>query len=130
MQIQNAHPEGGLAMKLLRLLPLLFTRFRKEMRMVWGVLTHRDSPLSAKLAVMFAFAYLVSPVDLIPDVLPVLGLMDDAGVLVLFLNIAYKLLPRELYASLREKVYGDKAPATANTGTRREPQIIDVTPKK
>ncbi len=117
-------------MKLFRLLPLLFTRFRKELRMVWGVLTHKGSPVSAKLAVLFALAYLISPIDLIPDVIPVLGLMDDAGVLVLLLNIAYKLLPREVYASLREKIYGDKIPASANTATRREPQIIDVTPEK
>lgn len=125
-------------MKLLRLLPLLFTRFRREARMVWGMMTHRDTPTSAKLVALAAVVYLISPIDLIPDVIPVIGWMDDAGILALFLSIAYKLLPKELYETLRARVDGDKAtvssatpskPSTAS-GRTREPQIIDVTPEK
>ena len=38
-------------------------------------------PLTLKLSVMASLAYLVCPVDAIPDVIPVLGYADDAGVL-------------------------------------------------
>lgn len=116
-------------MKLIRLLPLLFTRFRKELQMVWGVLTHPDAPTKAKVAVVLAFAYLVSPVDLIPDFVPILGWLDDAGVLAILLSVAYKLLPAELYNTLRERVNGETKRSTSKTA-KREPQIIDVTPEK
>lgn len=124
-------------MKLLRLLPLLFTRFRKEARMVWAMVTHRETPTSAKLVAAAAVLYLISPIDLIPDVVPMLGLMDDAGVVALFLSIAYKLLPKQLYETLRAKAEGREPTPTTEpsatvrpTASKREPQIIDVTPEK
>jgi uncharacterized membrane protein YkvA (DUF1232 family) len=115
-------------MKLIRFLPLLFTRFRRELQMVWGVLTH-PAPAKAKVAVVLAFTYLVSPVDLVPDFVPILGWLDDAGVLAILLIIAYKLLPAELYNTLRERVNGKTKGRTSETA-KREPQIINVTPEK
>ena len=41
----------------------------------------RDTPLHVKAALMGALAYFVLPLDGIPDILPVIGLTDDAAVL-------------------------------------------------
>jgi uncharacterized membrane protein YkvA (DUF1232 family) len=106
-------------MKLIRLLPFLFTRFRRELKMVWGILTHPQAPATSKFMVVLAILYLISPADFVPDFIPVLGWLDDVGVLGLLIGLAYKLLPRELYESLRQRVDGV-----------REPQTIDVTPQK
>lgn len=38
-------------------------------------------PLNAALSIGFAIAYLISPIDAIPDFIPVLGFVDDIGVL-------------------------------------------------
>lgn len=93
--------------------------------MVWAVLRHPAAPITSKIMVVLAALYLVSPVDFLPDVVPVLGWLDDAGVLALLVTIAYKLLPRDLYDALRARV--DGAPAGGATA-RSEP--IDVTPQK
>ena len=122
-------------MRLLRLVPLLFTRFRKEAHMAWCMLTHRETPLGSKLAVLLAGAYLISPIDIVPDFIPVLGLMDDAGIVGLLFTLAYKLMPKALYEALRARVDGGRAatspaPDANPARVRREPQTIDVTPEK
>lgn len=106
-------------MKLIRLLPFLFTRFRRELKMVWSVLTHPRAPATAKGVLLLAILYLISPADFVPDFVPVLGWLDDVGVLTLLVGLAYKLLPRDLYDSLRQRVDGV-----------RGPQTIDVTSQK
>jgi len=47
-------------------------------RMVASLLTDRDVPMSAKLALAAMAFYLASPLDLVPDVIPFFGLLDDA----------------------------------------------------
>lgn len=126
-------------MRIIRLLPLLLTRFRKEIVLLWHVLTHTATPTATKVVALLAVAYVVSPIDLIPDFIPVLGWLDDIGVVALLLKIAYKFLPAGLYESLRAKVYGSRqstaptAPATyASTrhsaAPTRTPITIDVSP--
>jgi uncharacterized membrane protein YkvA (DUF1232 family) len=122
-------------MRLIRFLPLLFTRFRKEVVMFWHVMRHPQTPTKAKLAALLAVIYVVSPIDLIPDFIPVLGWLDDVGMVTLLLSIAYKLLPKDLYESLRAKVDGTESAVPSarpqeSARHRREPLIIDVTPQK
>jgi uncharacterized membrane protein YkvA (DUF1232 family) len=117
-------------MRLLRLIPLLFTRFRKELVLLLHILRHAKTPKATKLLAVIALAYLISPIDLIPDFIPVIGLLDDIGVVALLLKIGYSFLPDGLYDTLRAKVYGG-SPATVNTvKTRRGGVVIDVTPEK
>ena len=51
-------------------------------------------PLSAKLAVAFAALWVVSPIDLIPEFLPVIGPFDDVIVVALALRYAARRVPR------------------------------------
>ena len=90
-------------MKLLKFLPLLLLRFRSEAKMVWALLRNPATPPAAKLVAILGLVYLVSPIDLIPDFVPILGWLDDGVVLAALLALAYKMLPRELYESLRAK---------------------------
>ncbi|WP_199731976.1 DUF1232 domain-containing protein [Cellulomonas triticagri] len=55
-------------------------------RMVRGVATDRAVPRGCRVALWLLLAYLASPVDLVPDVVPVLGWADDAVVVVLVLR--------------------------------------------
>ena len=96
-------------MRLFRLLPLLLFRFRREALMVWAMLRSPEAPASAKFAAVLALAYLVSPIDLIPDVVPILGWLDDAAVVAALLAIAFRLLPKDLYDALRERTTGQGA---------------------
>jgi uncharacterized membrane protein YkvA (DUF1232 family) len=52
-------------------------------------------PRRAKLAVGFAMLWVISPIDLIPEVLPVIGPLDDVVVVALALRYAARQVPRE-----------------------------------
>ncbi len=53
-------------------------------------------PLLAKLIILLAIAYLLSPVDLIPDFIPVLGWLDDVIIIPFLLKLAYGIIPQVL----------------------------------
>ena len=53
---------------------------------------------------MLAIVYVLSPIDLIPDTIPLLGWLDDGLLAYVLLQLAFKLLPAELHAALRAKV--------------------------
>jgi uncharacterized membrane protein YkvA (DUF1232 family) len=90
-------------------LGLLFTKFRHELSLVWAMLRDTRTPASAKLTAVLALLYVISPVDLIPDVLPILGWLDDGLVAYLLFQLAQRLLPADLLASLKQRVSGNPA---------------------
>lgn len=83
---------------------------RKELALAWALLRDPRAPMGARLAVLAAGLYLLSPIDFVTDALPVLGWIDDGVVVVLLLKLASHLLPAELAAALRAKV-GQRHPS-------------------
>ena len=76
---------------------------RMEGRMVFGLVLRRGTPWWFRLAAIAPILYVLSPVDLIPDV-PFLGYIDDAAIMALtpkFWNWLMQRLPRELLDSIR-----------------------------
>ena len=61
------------------------------------------TPLVAKLVAAAVVAYALSPIDLIPDFIPVLGLLDDALLLPLGIALALRLMPPAVLAEARLK---------------------------
>jgi uncharacterized membrane protein YkvA (DUF1232 family) len=55
-------------------------------------------PRRAKVAVLIAAAWLISPIDLLPEFLPVIGPLDDVVVVALALRYAARQVPREVIA--------------------------------
>jgi uncharacterized membrane protein YkvA (DUF1232 family) len=55
----------------------LLTNFRKELLLAWAVLRDPRSPRAAKLVTVLAALYIVSPIDFVPDTIPILGWLDD-----------------------------------------------------
>lgn len=53
-------------------------------------------PLLAKFLTMLVVAYIISPVDLIPDFIPVLGLLDEIVLVPVFLSLIMHLIPAEI----------------------------------
>lgn len=68
-------------------------------------LAYRDSrtPLAAKGLIALVVAYAVSPIDPIPDVIPVLGYLDDVVVMPAGVALAYRLIPDEIIHDCRER---------------------------
>jgi uncharacterized membrane protein YkvA (DUF1232 family) len=71
------------------LLRALFT----EVRLAWRLIREPVVPAFAKAVPVLALLYVISPIDIIPDVLPVLGQIDDLGILIVAVKVFLKLCP-------------------------------------
>ena len=76
-------------------------------------------PRRAKVVVALAGLWLLSPIDLLPEFLPVIGPLDDVLVVALALRYAARQVPREVLVAawpgeprLLERLLGGRAPAT------------------
>ena len=78
----------------------------------------RDSrvPWYAKAVAAFAVAYALSPIDLIPDFVPILGYADDLVILPLAIMLAVKLIPEALMDEFRERASALASRPTSNAG--------------
>ncbi len=65
------------------------------------VLRHPRTPRRAKWLLGLATAYLVTPIDLIPDGLPVIGHLDDLLIVPGLIFLAIRLVPRDVIAECR-----------------------------
>lgn len=60
-------------------------------------------PWYAKVLAAATVAYAVSPIDLVPDFIPVLGLLDDIVLVPLGIALAIRLIPADAMADLRAR---------------------------
>jgi uncharacterized membrane protein YkvA (DUF1232 family) len=79
---------------------------------LWKLTRHPDTPRGAKLLALFVLAYALSPIDLIPDFIPILGLLDDIILVPLGVALVLRMTPKPLWeACLREaQTSTDKLP--------------------
>lgn len=75
----------------------------KELRALRIASTDNSVPWYAKTIIILTVAYALSPIDLIPDFIPVLGHLDDLIILPLLIYIAIKLIPPRYYATMPPK---------------------------
>ena len=68
-------------------------RLKIEAVTLWFCYRHPQTPLYAKILAAVVVAYAFSPIDLIPDFIPVLGLLDDAILLPIGIWITLKFIP-------------------------------------
>ena len=61
------------------------------------------TPLLAKVLALLVVAYAFSPIDLIPDFIPVLGYLDDLIIVPAGITLALKMIPTEVMANARER---------------------------
>ena len=60
---------------------------------LWFCRKHPDTPWTAKLMAAVVVAYALSPIDLIPDFIPVLGYIDELFILPLGIYLTLRLVP-------------------------------------
>ena len=79
-------------------------RLKTEARALY--LAYRDPrvPWHARLFAGLVVAYAFSPIDLIPDPIPVLGYLDDLVLVPLGIALALRMIPPEVMAECRERV--------------------------
>lgn len=65
--------------------------FTKKIGYAWRALWDRRTPGLAKLAVIAGLLYGISPIDAVPDIIPLLGQTDDLGVLVIVILLFLRM---------------------------------------
>lgn len=78
-------------------------RLEKEVFALYYAYRDPRTPWYAKLFCAYVIAVTISPIDLIPDFIPVIGYLDDAIFLPLGIWIAIKMIPSKVMADAREK---------------------------
>lgn len=73
------------------------------------------TPWPARLLALGVAAYALSPLDLVPDFIPVFGLLDDLIIVPLGLMIVLRLLPAEVLATSRAKAEHAASKPTSRT---------------
>jgi uncharacterized membrane protein YkvA (DUF1232 family) len=78
-------------------------RLKVETYALYLAYTDPRTPWYAKLLAAGVVAYAVSPIDLIPDFIPVLGLLDDLVIVPLGTALAIRMVPKEVMTECRQK---------------------------
>jgi uncharacterized membrane protein YkvA (DUF1232 family) len=78
-------------------------RLKTELVALWFCARHPRTPLYAKAFAMALVAYAFSPIDLIPDFIPVLGYLDDVILLPIGIWLVLKLVPADVMLDCREQ---------------------------
>jgi len=74
---------------------------KQELAAVWFATRHPRTPFVAKVIAAAVIAYAFSPIDLIPDFIPVLGYVDDLLLLPLGVWIVLRLIPPDVMSECR-----------------------------
>jgi uncharacterized membrane protein YkvA (DUF1232 family) len=74
---------------------------KRESVAMWFVARDPRTPWAARALCLFVVGYALSPIDLIPDFIPVLGFVDDALLLPALIWLAIRMVPPELLAESR-----------------------------
>lgn len=85
-------------------------------RLIWGLARDSRTPLHLKLLLGAGLAYLITPLDLIPDAIPIIGQADDLTVLLLVLDLFIANAPEDVRREHMER---------ARNGTARLDRDLD-----
>lgn len=69
-------------------------KLKQQARILQLVYRDERTPVGAKILIWLTLGYLFSPIDLIPDFIPVLGLLDDIIIVPLMIAMVIKLIPK------------------------------------
>ena len=87
---------------------------KRELLAVYYATQDDECPLASKIIAAIAVSYALSPIDLIPDFIPVLGIIDDLLLLPVLLWLAIKLMPAGLMQRARMRADNEPLRLTKN----------------
>ena len=73
-------------------------KLKPDLPAVFLALKKKETPVYAKILAGITVLYALSPIDLIPDFVPVLGYLDDVIILPARVALTVKLIPKEIFA--------------------------------
>ena len=91
---------------------------KRDVVALWLAARDPRVPWLAKAVAAAVAAYALSPIDLIPDFIPVLGYLDDAVLVPLGILLAVRLIPAPVMADLRAKASAQDRPVSGRGWSR------------
>lgn len=85
---------------------------KRDVIALWLAARDPRVPWYAKVLASVVAAYALSPIDLIPDFIPILGYLDDLLIVPLGILIAVKLIPDDIMADLRMRALEQRRPTS------------------
>ena len=85
---------------MIKRITMIWSLVKCDARLLWRALRHPQSPGWLKLGVAGLVLYVLSPIDLIPDVIPILGVVDDIVIVPLVVGWLLRQLPAGLRADI------------------------------
>lgn len=82
------------------------SKLKTDIPALFLALKDKETPILAKIFAGIAVAYVLSPIDLIPDFIPVLGYLDDVIILPMLLVITLKFIPKDMIEKYRKEAQG------------------------
>ena len=77
-------------------------RITEKIARVYYSIKHKNTPWYAKVMGSLAVGYALSPIDLIPDFIPILGYLDDFIILPILIALTIKMIPKEIWDESEE----------------------------
>lgn len=78
-------------------------KIKSDIPALFFALKEKETPVVAKIMAGITVAYALSPIDLIPDFIPILGYLDDFILLPLLIALTVKLIPKAILETSRLK---------------------------
>ena len=79
-------------------------RLKDQIRVIYLAFRDRRTPWYLKVLIAIVIAYALSPIDLIPDFIPVLGYLDDLIIIPVGIYLVLKMMPDEILEDCQQKV--------------------------
>lgn len=92
-----------LGLSILSKLRFVVKALKGEIMVLYFVMRHRQTPLGVKALTAVVVGYALSPIDLIPDFVPLLGYLDELILLPLAISLVLKLTPGPVLSACREQ---------------------------
>src|SRR5262245_17804020 len=103
--------------------PGFFGQMIEQVRLTWALLLDSRVPWVLKLIPIGAFAYVLSPIDLIPDFIIGLGQLDDIGIIFAALRVFNSIAPADVVAEHTHRLRGEDVQQISHDS---EGRVIDV----
>ncbi len=82
--------------------------FLQRLRYYFLILSDRQTPLYVKILLAVGLLYILVPVDIISDTIPLFGWLDDIAIASFIVALALRLVPKEVMARVKNTISGVK----------------------
>ena len=99
-------------------------RLKTDIPAIFLALKDKDSSIAAKLFAGITVVYALSPIDLVPDFIPVLGYLDDVILLPMLVALTIKFIPKNVMEKYRKQAEGMWQDGKPKKGSYAMPVVL------